>query len=348
MVKKFDLIIVGHGITGAVLHLKAKERGLNSLIIDQAKNNHSSSVAVGLFHPMAFRRTVFGWMGLEVFKNSKTFYERHIPKHFTEIPLYRVFADTEEYNRWFERMGEDAYTEVLELAEDLADITAPNGLGKVNACAKINVQEFLSTQISSLKEEDKFIDTRFPHDKVDIATNSVNLRDEQIHFKNIIFCEGLGVKNNPWFDHLRFHPAKGDVLKVKLQKPINAAVNKRHFIAPAENEKYWLGATYDWKKPELSKDEEAKKELEETATKFLGESPRTTDHLVGIRPASYDRRPFIGLHDDHPQLGVLNGMGSKAVMLAPYCADILLDHMLNKAPIPKDLDIKRLNKFRKP
>jgi len=65
------------------------------------------------------------------------------------------------------------------------------------------------------------------------------------------------------------------------------------------------------------------------------------DHLVGIRPANTERRPFVGLHPQHPQIGICNGMGSKGCSLAPYFADQLIAHIEQGIPIEKEADIKR-------
>jgi glycine oxidase len=346
-VKEVDLVIVGHGISGACLAIKAKERGLSVLVFDQPAKNTSSSVAVGLFHPMAFRRSLFSWMGIEVFRKSEAFYATHASEFFKALTLYRVIADTEEYNRWFERMGEPQFNEILDYKKQIEGIRAEYGIGEVKACAKLDVQAFLQEEKQSLKAQGSYREEVFPYHLVDISTNILSMESEPIHFSKVVFCEGLGALNNPWFSYLKFQPAKGDLLKVRLDQNIDQAVNKKHFIAPSSDGYHWLGATYNWKNTVLQPDAEAKEELLEVAKGFLDNELELLDHLVGIRPASYDRRPYVGAHPVHKDLAVLNGMGSKALILAPYCADILLNSFEHSAVIPKELGLERLEKFRK-
>ena len=54
-----------------------------------------------------------------------------------------------------------------------------------------------------------------------------------------------------------------------------------------------------------------------------------------------DRRPLIGLHPKHPQLAVFNGMGTKAVMLAPYFAIAFSDFLETGKELNSEVDIKR-------
>ena len=40
----------------------------------------------------------------------------------------------------------------------------------------------------------------------------------------------------------------------------------------------------------------------------------------GVRPATADRRPWVGRHPLYPQAMVCNGLGTKGVSLAPWLA----------------------------
>ncbi|MEZ4908810.1 MAG: FAD-dependent oxidoreductase [Saprospiraceae bacterium] len=68
------------------------------------------------------------------------------------------------------------------------------------------------------------------------------------------------------------------------------------------------------------------------------------EHIAGIRPTVKDRRPVIGSNTQHPHVKVFNGMGTKGISLAPYFADIFVDHLLLGKEIPLNVSIDRFLK----
>jgi len=65
------------------------------------------------------------------------------------------------------------------------------------------------------------------------------------------------------------------------------------------------------------------------------------DHVAGIRPATLERRPFVGLHPQDQRLGLFNGMGTKGCSLAPYFARQLVQHTSNGSPIHPEAALTR-------
>jgi glycine/D-amino acid oxidase-like deaminating enzyme len=65
-------------------------------------------------------------------------------------------------------------------------------------------------------------------------------------------------------------------------------------------------------------------------------------HDYGVRPTIKDRRPVIGFHPAHPQLGYFNGFGTKGVSLAPYFARQMADLLTNTIrAVHPEVDIRR-------
>ena len=67
----------------------------------------------------------------------------------------------------------------------------------------------------------------------------------------------------------------------------------------------------------------------------------TVEQKTGIRPATKDRRPFIGFHPEQKLLGIFNGFGAKGVSLAPYFAEHLAMCMEQKTAIDPEVSINR-------
>ena len=102
-----------------------------------------------------------------------------------------------------------------------------------------------------------------------------------------------------------------------------------------------MGATYNWDELNENTSEEGKEELLKKAEKFIADKIEIIEHKAGVRPTVLDRRPLIGIHPTHKQLGVFNGLGTKGVMLAPFFAQELVNCLLNDTPLDKEVDINR-------
>jgi len=69
------------------------------------------------------------------------------------------------------------------------------------------------------------------------------------------------------------------------------------------------------------------------------------EHIASERPANLERRPFVGLHPLHKNIGILNGLGTKGCTLAPYFANELTEHLINGKTINPLADVQRFSKI---
>ena len=65
-----------------------------------------------------------------------------------------------------------------------------------------------------------------------------------------------------------------------------------------------------------------KKILENKLNAILDVNFITIDHFAGIRPATKDRRPFIGTHPEFKNIGIFNGLGSKGAYWCIFCEKV--------------------------
>ena len=116
------------------------------------------------------------------------------------------------------------------------------------------------------------------------------------------------------------------------------------FNLPIGNDLYKVGATYDWKDKTNNPTAEGKKELVDKLKELISCDFEIVEHFAGVRPTVKDRRPLVGTHPIHPQLHVLNGLGTRGVMLGPYLANQLFQHIDNGAPLENEINIERCYK----
>ena len=93
--------------------------------------------------------------------------------------------------------------------------------------------------------------------------------------------------------------------------------------------------------------EEGKTELVERIQEIISCDFEIITHFAGVRPTVRDRRPLVGTHAIHNRIHVLNGLGTRGVMLGPAMAKALYDAIENKIPLHKEIDIQRFKNKKK-
>jgi glycine/D-amino acid oxidase-like deaminating enzyme len=87
--------------------------------------------------------------------------------------------------------------------------------------------------------------------------------------------------------------------------------------------------------------EKARNELKRRLEKILIGDYRILDQKAGVRPATFDRRPFVGVHGQLDGLAMLNGLGAKGVTLAPYFSKLSCEQLFLNRPMIKEVDVNR-------
>ena len=341
MSRHVDYIIVGGGISGCVLSYTLLKYGANVMMYDLPSENISSSVATGLWNPIVLKRMKKVWQADYMINELQTVY-RDMEKwtksqFFDPISIRRVFFDAGEQNKWIELCGNPAYRNYLD--EEI--IPLPEGVkgsfksGKMKSTGRLKVIPFIEGVHNTLKATDSFIEERFIWDIVKRDNEGVNYRDIRAH--GIISCTGAQMAlNEKSLDQKGFAPVKGELIRVELDKPLyNECIHQKHFMLSEGNNEVTVGATYEWNGFERGPTDAKRKELEQHMKDVWEGSFKTKSHFSGIRPATKDRRPLVGSHD-LAHTWVFGGMGSRAVLMAPYLAKVLVEHLIYDTDLLED------------
>lgn len=345
--KKVDYIIVGQGIAGSVLTYTLMQNNQSVLVVDEEKENTSSKIAAGLCNPVVFKRLTKSWIVGELMPTALNFYKQQetlLHDHFYfPLPIYKLFVGEEEKEFWRQKCNEpelmDWINHKVEFPFDKNYVDYPFGASNTLQSGYLQTAKWLNAFKTFLKQNDSFIGEKFTYNAIVFEDELVSW--EGFQAKKIIFCEGYQTIHNPYFNWLPFKLTKGEVLTVDFKNlQLEAAINKGVFVLPYNN-CYKLGATYDWDNLNETPTEKGKKELLKKAATFVNDEITVIAHQAGIRPTVSDRRPLLGVHPIHNQLAVFNGMGTKGVMIAPYFAKVLTEHLLTKKPIPNEVNSNR-------
>jgi glycine oxidase len=153
---------------------------------------------------------------------------------------------------------------------------------------------------------------------------------------------------NPLFNDLPLDGTKGELFVIKAPLlDLDVIVNTSVFILPMGDDLFKVGATYNWKDKTNLPTEEGRAELIERIREIISCDFEIVEHYAGVRPTVRDRRPLVGTHADFKNVHVLNGLGTRGVMLGPAMAKALFDHIENNAELDSEIDIRRFYKKNK-
>lgn len=346
---KVDYIIVGIGLAGISFCEELKANNKNFVVFDD-KSQQSSTVAGGLYNPVVLKRFTSVWKSKEQLDIALPMYNRleevlNVRLDY-KTPVYRKFASLEEQNDWFAASDKPALAEYLStdiIKNENESINAPFGFGKVVKTGRIDVKTLIDAYKTDLLEKNIFVDESFNYD--DLEVNDDIIQYKNIISKHIVFAEGFGVVKNPYFNQLPLVPTKGELLIIhspllKIDYVLKAGV----FLIPLGNDLYIVGATYEWEDTTHVITSKAKDSLLSKLDKLISCSYKVVNQVAGIRPTVKDRRPLVGQHQTYNNMYVLNGLGTRGVMIGPYVAKQLFNFIENCIPLEKEIDLKRFVK----
>lgn len=344
-----DYVVVGLGLAGIAFceELERKEKSFQ-VISDESQT--SSVVAGGLYNPVILKRFTLAWNAQEQLATAIPFYKNLESKLRTQldfkVPVLRRFASIEEQNMWFEAADKKQLSYFLStkiLKNQNQEIDAPFGYGQVLHTGRIDTKLLLARYQDYLIEKNLFTKQNVDFNKIHLHEDFVEY--DAIKAKNLVFATGFGIKDNPYFSYLPLNGTKGELLTIKAPELKEERVIKSSvFIIPLGDDLYRVGATYKWKDKTNEPTQASRDELLEKLDTFLKCEYEVVDHVAGIRPTVADRRPLVGQHPNHKNLFILNGFGSRGVMIGPTAALGLYNFIENGQEIDAEMDIARFTK----
>ncbi|WP_159800126.1 FAD-binding oxidoreductase [Flavobacterium sp. MK4S-17] len=341
-----DFIIVGGGLAGLCFAETAFLHGKTFTLISDTSHN-ATGVAAGLYNPVILKRFSLPADAALHREYMLPFYdaiEKRLDTVFMhQLPIYRRFATIEEQNTWFEAADKPALspfliTEVIHTK--YTGLTSPFGFGRVAGTGYMDTMAFINAYQNHLDANGCLKNETFDYKALQFGDDFVSYKG--IKASHIIFAEGFGLHANPYFANLPLDGTKGELLIIKAPElKLDVAVNAGIFILPVGNNIYKVGATYEWDDKTVFPTEQGKKELKEKLEEIITCSYEIIGHLAEVRPTVKDRKPLIGTHVKHKRLHLLNGLGTRGVMLGPYMAKLLYESVVEGKEIPKAVNFTR-------
>jgi glycine/D-amino acid oxidase-like deaminating enzyme len=350
-----DYIIVGQGLAGTWLAYWLLKENKSFIIFDKSEKPSASVVSSGIINPVTGRRPVKSWMideltafAVESYLEAEAFTGKSF---FFKRDIVRLFPNSEIKNYYETKKAEGVLPDEIILKNDTSCNYALNSLSEVfdttfgGCCIRpsywLNSKLFIESFREIFQQRNSLIEEQFDYDLLKSENNSVSYKNFQA--KQVVFCEGYKLLDNPFHKNLPLAANKGEFLLVRIQglaqsKMIHAGI----FIVPVGNDLFWAGSDYqlDFYNDEPS--ETGRQNLEQQLKDVLKTSYTVVHHGTGIRPTvKNERRPFAGIYPPQSNIGLLNGLGTKGTSLAPYFAHQLVNYLVYRKAIDSEADVKR-------
>lgn len=348
-----DYLIVGQGIAGTNLAFTLLNHGKTIKIVDQPQPFSSSRAAAGLFNPITGRKLTKTWLADQFFPFLHQFYPKMEKllgeQFFYQNPIYIPFDSVEKQNTWIAKSAEETFQSYI--------LKAPSK----------KYEGLLNTHFGGMElKQSGYVDTNVYLDAAavyfsakgllasgkvlpsDISLHDGGISWQGIQYKKVIFCDGAANAENGFFDWLDYRRVKGEILRIRFQHGgFDQIVNRGCWLIPLPDQSYKVGSTFDFRQLDTIPTEKGKSQVLEKLEALVNLPYEIVDHWAGIRPATYDRRPFIGLHPEYPQIALFNGMGSKGISMTPFLAEHFYEFLeLGKTLMP-ELELNRKQRKQK-
>ncbi len=337
------IYIVGQGLAGTWLSYFLYKKGVPFRVIDDGDPQSSSRIAGGVMNPVTGRRMVETWMSETLFpfafKQYSAIGNLLNESLIEEIPIYDFFSSPDRKLVFDKRFAENDIRLSVPEDQELTDrfFNAPFGYGCIHGAYLVHLQTMLKSWRAFLEERQL------------LENKKTDTMDYQIWLENndkVIFSTGSAAAAHPLFSLLPFSPTKGECLILKIPElPAHALYKKQFALVPWQNNTWWAGSNYLHQYSNTGPDPAFYQALSGWLRSFLKVPFEILSHFAAIRPTTVDRRPFAGFHPLFPNLGILNGLGTKGVSLAPWLACLLTEKIVGSDALPAEVDIARFRKI---
>ena len=346
-----DYLIVGQGICGTMLSWFLHQEGSSFCVIDDGNVQSATKVAAGLISPVTGRRYSPSWMidtllpfAIESFGRVSNYLgadfvsQKSIIDFFPSPNAREAFLDSIARNDDYLHPYPDQNHFNRFFHYDF-------GCGEVRPSCSVDLSSLLPAWRKQLLSWNCMYETTFKASLLQVGDEKVSY--ESIHARKVIFCDGIASMQHPWFSLLPWAPNKGEAAIIESSELTAMHIFKKGMmlVPLPQKDLFWVGAGYQWEFMDAHPTEAYRQQVTAALQSWLKVPFTIIEQKAAVRPATVERRPFVGLHPHQPSIGILNGMGTKGTSLAPFFAQQLVQHLEHGLPITEAADVKRFSRI---
>lgn len=344
-------MIVGAGLAGCLLAWRLHQAGIRVRLIGDDHRPAAFQVAAGVINPVTGRWMTKTWNFDHIYPVAqKTYLEIEGAlglKFYHPTPEIRFCQNGEDLKRLRRRLKNPRYADVLgaylEPGATTPHFQDSHGSFEILQAAYVDLPGLVSALRHFFEEAGLYERCDFHHGALSPDGDLWNYG--AMRAKGVIFCEGIGLRSNPFFSKIVLQPAKGETLLCRSSgfELAGKLVHHKKWFLPYPDGSFRIGATYAEDDLAPIPTDAGRLSLLNDAESALRKPHKIEilQHLAGIRPGTPDSRPIIGAHPRLNGLYLINGLGSKGASTGPAMAKAMCAHLLRGQPIDPDVDLRR-------
>jgi glycine oxidase len=307
-----DIAVVGGGLAGCAVAWHLHFRGVPFTLFDRGEAAHpfsASRVAAGLLTPVTGQRPALTWRLDDLAPAAWAFYRRVEAltgrTFFHPGPTLRIPASAEERERLL-RFA-DHVTPVDDVPEAFA---TPFGAVALEPAARLDVPAYLRATAA-------YFAVRGQYEVADVTTPPGG---------RVVWCTGFADRTLP------FAASKGEILTLRVPGLTETRTVNRlgRWLTNVGPELYRAGSTYDRAALDDTPTAAGREAILAKLSQVLRSPVEVVGHVAGVRPIVHVSRPVV----EATATGiVVNGLGSKGALTAPYFAAMVAAHLVDGTPL---------------
>ena len=341
---KPEILIAGQGLAGTALAWALHERGVPFLIVDPNEKETCSKIAAGLVTPITGKRVKPSWRMEELLPVALGLYHRVgklLGANFCHaVAMVRLFKEPREVEWWRGRAGDVGLDQWVDAKAPLVDVSQFHSElgGFVQSHAGwLDTAAYLEASRTFFEKNEAWQQGVVAEDEIEVHDDHIRWRGRS--FSRVVFCSGAEQRRDSrFFSWLNFGCARGVIASLKADLNETRIINRGCWLLPRAADEWRAGSTYEF---DLNTPMETSVEdLRGKLMQLLRVPFEISGAQAGIRPIIKHRQLVLGRHPAHPRVCVFNGLGSKGALRAPFFARMLVNHLLDEAPIDIEVDVR--------
>lgn len=353
-----NILIAGLGLAGSTLAWVFDQLGHQVTIVDPNESSTASQVAAGLMTPITGRDLQPSWRFSEFASAARQFYstieEKLQTRFLYQVPVHRIFIHRQErdlFESHYQNANEQESARWSILHDSPNWTHAPFGGIIMPDAARLDVPHFIKSTRAYF-ENNGNIHTGYFH--VDNLTKISGLyKWNDALYNCVVLCRGYKEEDHREFHFLNFEPNRGQMILFKSNDLVTDRTwnQSGHWVTPGtQSNQYLMGATYQRNNTSREPSPEDHQSLMKRWQSFIHPDYQTMDmnildQPVGIRPVIRGQKIVASPHPHIPDIYIFNGFGSKGALRAPFFAQQLVAHILNKSPLDPSAIIHNYKSF---